>query len=63
MTTVRRFLHTLRHLADEDKTLKGEETTPSDVLDALEWTESDTGDELVERAEKVEHGETVASRT
>jgi hypothetical protein len=37
------------------------EETPREVLDALEWTESDTGDDLAERAETVEDAQALSA--
>jgi hypothetical protein len=32
-----------------------DETTPKEILDALDWSEGDSSEDLVERAEKAEH--------
>jgi len=53
MTAIRKFIGAILHPNGNGGTGYHEET-PREVLDALEWSENDTGDDLVERAEKVE---------
>jgi hypothetical protein len=53
MTRLARLLERLIH-GDKKPVPTGEDATPADVLEALEWSDTDSGDDLVERAEAVE---------
>ena len=52
MNWIDRLMERLIHRTQTEAPM-GEEETPADVLDALEWADTDSGEDLVERAEKV----------
>ncbi len=53
MTWIDRLLERLVHGQKRVTPPNRKDGTPADVLEALEWADTDSGEDLVERAEKV----------
>ena len=53
MTRLERLIERLVHHGERKPAVQDEYATPADVLGALEWADTDSGEELMERAEKV----------
>ena len=53
MTWIDRLLERLVHRGTLQQEANNDAETPADVLEALEWTDTDSGEDLVEKAEKV----------
>jgi hypothetical protein len=53
VTWIDRLLERLVHRGTLQQEANSKTETPADVLEALEWADTDSGEDLVERAEKV----------